>query len=514
MAVTKPYRSKLEEALKKMPQDKMSGSQLRGYLGKSEASGDELFWSKMNEFAEQDKITKQKALKHYEANKLDITEVERSQAPSNAPPHLSQVEELTNEAYSRANEAYATGRLSVDDFDGFVEDYINDNWPGSPPVFPHSRAQIDDANTRAREIVDRDVQAGRIEPDQFNMMIEDMRERILRNTEPKGIGTQYDEYQLPGGKDYQELTIGLKRPGGNFTQKELDTGYRQHPDGSVTPVPGDQSRRFTGGHWPEDDVLAHTRYNTRDIDGEKTMHLEEVQSDWLQKGRKVGFEGDVAQWSEDAGKFKYNLPGSKTGNYKLTPIPDSGGQVRMLDPAGRLYTMKSMEHAKEAVEKLADAHHVMILDAPFKKKWVDLTMRRMIREAVDSGHTRISWTMGDDQVARYPGMGQKEAEGLKKFYDENLANVAKKLGAKIEVKRLPGTGEGFSGRVAPAENGGWNAFSHDGRKSLHLPPGSVSNEAEALAYFKEEFPGAELKQVLSFEITDKMKKKALEGVGL
>jgi len=222
----------------------------------------------------------------------------------------------------------------------------------------------------------------------------------------------------------------------------------------------------------------------------------------------------VAQWSEDAGKFKYNLPGSKTGNYKLTPIPDSGGQVRMLDPAGRLYTMKSMEHAKEAVEKLADAHHVMILDAPFKKKWVDLTMRRMIREAVDSGHTRISWTMGDDQVARYPGMGQKEAEGLKKFYDENLANVAKKLGAKIEVKRLPGTGEGFSGRVAPAENGGWNAFSHDGRKSLHLPPGSVSNEAEALAYFKEEFPGAELKQVLSFEITDKMKKKALEGVGL
>ncbi|MDE2031413.1 MAG: hypothetical protein KGI58_04110 [Patescibacteria group bacterium] len=40
-------------------------------------------------------------------------------------------------------------------------------------------------------------------------------------------------------------------------------------------------------------------------------------------------------------------------------------------------------------------------DAPFKKSWPELVMKRAIRTAVEDGKTRVSWTPGEAQAARY-----------------------------------------------------------------------------------------------------------------
>ena len=48
--------------------------------------------------------------------------------------------------------------------------------------------------------------------------------------------------------------------------------------------------KYTGGHYEVPNVLSHIRFNERvDPDGNKVLFIEEIQSDWAQKGRKVGF---------------------------------------------------------------------------------------------------------------------------------------------------------------------------------------------------------------------------------
>ena len=50
------------------------------------------------------------------------------------------------------------------------------------------------------------------------------------------------------------------------------------------------TQAFRGGHFEEPNVLAHVRFNDRtDADGKRVLFLEELQSDWHQKGRKHGY---------------------------------------------------------------------------------------------------------------------------------------------------------------------------------------------------------------------------------
>jgi len=83
--------------------------------------------------------------------------------------------------------------------------------------------------------------------------------------EPIGgfISSIYEDYQLSGGKDYKERLVIL--PG-----KDI----------------------FKGNHFLNDsNILVHLRMNTRtDADGKKVLFLEEVQSDWGQKGKREGFK--------------------------------------------------------------------------------------------------------------------------------------------------------------------------------------------------------------------------------
>ena len=48
-------------------------------------------------------------------------------------------------------------------------------------------------------------------------------------------------------------------------------------------------------------------------------------------------------------------------------------------------------------------------DAPFKKNWHELAMKRMLRWAAENGYDRVAWTTGDQQSKRYG----KLLEGVK-----------------------------------------------------------------------------------------------------
>jgi hypothetical protein len=142
--------------------------------------------------------------------------------------------------------------------------------------------------------------------------------------------TKFSGWQLePHGKDYRELLITLPpstqraRSTAGWTAKEYGSDESIAPSKnyevfdasgkSVGRFPGYDSpaeaiahaerydrvaperarnRDFTQGHFDQPNVLAHIRFNERVApDGKRVLFVEEIQSDWAQKGREKGFGG-------------------------------------------------------------------------------------------------------------------------------------------------------------------------------------------------------------------------------
>ena len=116
--------------------------------------------------------------------------------------------------------------------------------------------------------------------------------------------SKYEEYQLPGGKNYRETTLSLdtgkKRPSTKIWEVMDETGrVFSHTD---NPQTAERWKRtypnrvrekdiassldkppqgmFVSGHWDEPNVLLHYRTNDRtDANGKKVLFIEELQSD-------------------------------------------------------------------------------------------------------------------------------------------------------------------------------------------------------------------------------------------
>lgn len=81
--------------------------------------------------------------------------------------------------------------------------------------------------------------------------------------------TKYGQYTLGGGENYKEMLMTL---------------------------PDSKGGVYKDGHFEEPNVLAHIRMKDRTgPNGEKLLHLEEIQSDWHQQGRKKGYRNKTQQ---------------------------------------------------------------------------------------------------------------------------------------------------------------------------------------------------------------------------
>jgi hypothetical protein len=149
---------------------------------------------------------------------------------------------------------------------------------------------------------------------------------------------QYAAHQLPGGKNYRELLLTLPK-GDSVGGRGTESLLRQS-----------DKNNFYSSHFEQPNILAHVRFNERtDSSGKKVLFIEELQSDWAQKGRKEGF---------------------RPAN------PDPLEQR----PIGE------------------------VPSAPFVGKteaWTALALKRIIRYAVDNGFDRVAWANGRQQADRY-----------------------------------------------------------------------------------------------------------------
>lgn len=228
-------------------------------------------------------------------------------------------------------------------------------------------------------------------------------------TPEAGTATKYHGYQLPGGKNYRELLLTLppkEEPidfmkydvqkdsfgdwqvlkNGRYLGNPIST---THADEAIKiAVKRERSEKpqdFRSSHFSEPNVLAHVRFNDRTgPSGEKILHIEEIQSDWHQKGRKHGYKLSADEAAKlEARRRELEDIGMKT----------KGGSDA-IDP-------KVKQEWVDIMNRLQPDNPSRVPDAPFKTTWPELSFKRMVRYAAEHGYDKISWTTGEIQAERY-----------------------------------------------------------------------------------------------------------------
>lgn len=388
----KPFYSALERSLGSINQNKASGEQWLGMLAnKGGVKPDELQWSGVGEFlAGKPSVTKAEIDSFLKDNPFGVQEVVKGAGrgidPDEALKLIEKGEDVWLRDRSRPNDEM-TGPLDADDI----------------------LAMRNDGNLE------------------------------FHKTDAAG-DTKYHDYQLPGGENYREVLMTLpSKKVTEITPEQFRAGairlYGEKYADSLSPAQQEIVRRnlrgehdgttandYRSSHWDEPNILAHMRMNDRTIDGKKSLHLEEIQSDWHQAGRKSGYksDGDLNKWKElDASlstekealaalvrNTAYQVLGMSYQKFLSTkPTPEAKEaalaklkQARQNDPSYIAQEKKvaELEAARNAVSPAGK-----VPDAPFKKNWHELALKRAIREAAENGYERLSWTPGEAQAARY-----------------------------------------------------------------------------------------------------------------
>jgi len=212
----------------------------------------------------------------------------------------------------------------------------------------------------------------------------------------------------------------------------------------------------------EANLMAHIRITERYVGGERTMFLEELQSDWHQQGREKGYYdpemdqavrdqdvrlNEVSEAFQDAARtrdvilMESLVPGVKVKfpngeQWTVLEYEEGSGTVKLDKPQladayyksrGELpYSFRSISDLElaesspeldEAIAKTEAAYDVLrdaraererlldqrgrIADAPWKDTWEELLFREAVMQAINNGHTRIAWTSGAQQAERY-----------------------------------------------------------------------------------------------------------------
>jgi hypothetical protein len=203
--------------------------------------------------------------------------------------------------------------------------------------------------------------------------------------------TRFSQHTLPGGENYRELLLTL--PAKKLTEAEAKVVLGAAPDAKLSSADISYASRknvdeFRTIHFDQPNILAHMRVNDRVVDGKKTLFIEEVQSDWHQKGRKKGY-GPQTETTHEA---FYTTPDGQKVSLGFGKTQEEAAAA--VDP-----------NWKNLVDIKFDSQTVKVdegvPDAPFKTSWHELTLKRAIQEASEKGYDQIAFTTGKTQAERY-----------------------------------------------------------------------------------------------------------------
>jgi len=310
----------------------------------------------------------------------------------------------------------------------------------------------------------------------------------IRSTDiPGNVKFGSKSWQLPGGENYRELLLIVPPKKVPWTKEnvipitaeeaaEIQSGIPNHknwffkaPDGVLQSRPKKQNRatdylvdddapmpppqaitqeealqqvidkqtdpepRYTGGHFEEDDVVAHIRFNERvDPDGNKVLFIEEIQSDWAHKGQTEGFvtaETKAAKTRLEDLRIKINKIDDK-----IRPLAYEEGVLQSMAGKGpsdykKIATVKkerlALEQERTELQleniKLVNNQQNPVTPGPFvtdTHQWTNLALKRMIRWGTDNGFDSIGWVTGKQSADRYNVSKVVDELNIKKSFDD------------------------------------------------------------------------------------------------
>ena len=354
------------EAAANLPQAKGSYEQMMAMLQKAGVKPEEMRWSGVEQFAGQP-VTREQLVQHFEQN---VPKIEETVLGGHTTPYPHRTADEWENAIDRAERA--------GDWD--ESNRLNAAW-----------------------------------------------EQLQLGT---GVGRpKFEQYTIPGGENYREVLLGLperidvagsrkvedfvrsmqEKHGERWLSKISPAEEKQYDD--LIRLQGEAEKRleYRSGHWDQPNVLGHLRLSDRTgPQGEKILHMEELQSDWGQAGRKQGFARKITPDLQE----KVNLIASKL-DPKFVPAHARTSNGTGIDTEN--FLLRDINHWKDTGAITPEDANVLteytkiksnlgIPAAPYvesTKNWVDLGLKRALKEAAEKGYDKLVWTPGAEQAARY-----------------------------------------------------------------------------------------------------------------
>jgi hypothetical protein len=267
---------------------------------------------------------------------------------------------------------------------------------------------------------------------------------------------RFDQYNIPGGENAREIYLTLpsllKRAMSEAEIDRLDELARKRIESSLDGLsPAEQSEYFSliskrervGAAFtaprshsvsPEADTnrLAHIFLDDRtDTQGNKTLFVQELQSDWAQQGRDSGFKSPPDPVVLEAAKNKVSQT-EQALRQKFEDLFNRGERAQ--DHPERLAALEQVTQAREELQTLLQESRLP--PAPFvtnTEDWLNLALKRVIKEAVDSGADNVAFIKGEQAADKYSL--RRVADEIR--YGDDGYLVAMKDGAILSSRKVP-----------------------------------------------------------------------------
>lgn len=249
--------------------------------------------------------------------------------------------------------------------------------------------------------------------------------------ELSGADMHQSGHTLPGGENQRELLFIL--PGSGYTNDAMDT------------------------HWENTakEVLAHARVDDRTIGEDRTLYIDEIQSDWHNEGGKTGYLSDDKEALEKKQLKHYTDELSRVFEHqhheKLEIDLDSLETVteQTMAKLTEVYTKQGKSiYLAFADPTLALARKVDNIeskgpyraktpDAPFETNYAEFVMKSLIKRAIDDGYDMLAWSSAAIQSERWSVDYQSAYENM---YNKQLVGFmgkfGKQFGIPVEMKNI------------------------------------------------------------------------------
>jgi len=245
--------------------------------------------------------------------------------------------------------------------------------------------------------------------------------------------SKYDrpDWKLAGGENYREIVLKLPPTKSADSQRIMELEAYERRGATDKDLLDELAQlrasrdaapdEFQSKHWDQPNVLAHIRVQDRvGPNGEKVLHVEEIQSDWHQTGRDKGYKGSPSEKAINAG-----IEQAKKLGYGQQ-------QIDGMSP--------------EQLAHFTALGSNAVPDAPFKKNWHELAMKRLINYASENGYDKIAITPGKVQIDRYEEALRKNLDRLE--YEPYLDDNGKQM---YEVSGFKSGNEVFSEEAVTPE---------------------------------------------------------------